>query len=268
MNANAAPLHDFSRTRPADLSAAEWQQRVELAACYRIIDHLGWSELIYSHTTVKVPDADHQFLINPYGLRYDEITASNLIKLDAEGNVVGASPYVANIAGFVIHSALHLARADVHCVIHTHTTAGMAVAAQKQGLLPISMYSHNFYGRVGYHDYEGPSLSLGERERLAASLGDNHALILRNHGLITVGRTIPEAFIRMFRLERACQVQLAAQAGGAELIVPTPEMCEQSARLGDQFLNDAQNQGRNPIGSQEFAALVRLIDAKDPSYRQ
>jgi len=245
------------------VSPQEWAQRVELAACYRVMDHLGWSELIYAHTTLAVHGNDRHFLINPYGLRYDEITASNLVRLDVDGKVVDDGPHVANVAGFVIHSALHLARADAACVIHTHTTAGMAVAAQKQGLLPISMYSHNFHGRVGYHDYEGPSLLLGERERLAESLGSNHALILRNHGLITVGRTVAQAFIRMFRLERACQVQIAAQAGGAQLLLPSPEICVQSSRLGDQFLDD----GIHGVGQQEFDAMVRLVQAKDGSFR-
>ncbi len=172
------------------IDPAEWTLRVELAAAYRIADHLGWSELIYTHISLRVPGPEHHFLINPYGLRFDEVTASNLVKIDADGRTVGAGAYKANEAGFVIHSAVHLARADAQCVFHTHTLAGMAVSAQAGGLLPIHMYSHNFYGRVAYHDFEGPSMNLGERERLVASLGSQPALILRNHGLLTVGRTV------------------------------------------------------------------------------
>jgi len=237
--------------------------RVQLAAAYRIADHLGWSELIYTHVSLRVPGPEHHFLINPYGLRFDEVTASNLVKIDADGRTVGAGAYKANEAGFVIHSAVHLARPDAQCVFHTHTLAGMAVSAQAGGLLPIHMYSHNFYGRVAYHDFEGPSMNLGERERLVASLGTQPALILRNHGLLTVGRTVAEAFIRMWRLERACQVQIAAQAGG-HLHVPSREVCEQSAAMGDDFLTD---RGAQPLGQLEFDALARVIDRKDPSYR-
>jgi ribulose-5-phosphate 4-epimerase/fuculose-1-phosphate aldolase len=245
------------------IDPAEWALRVELAAAYRIADHLGWSELIYTHISLRVPGSEHHFLINPYGLRFDEVTASNLVKIDADGRTVGAGEYKANEAGFVIHSAVHLARADAQCVFHTHTLAGMAVSAQAGGLLPIHMYSHNFYGRVAYHDFEGPSMNLGERERLVASLGSQPALILRNHGLLTVGRTVPEAFIRMWRLERACQVQIAAQAGG-HLHVPSREVCEQSAAMGDDFLTD---RGAQPLGQLEFDALVRVIDRKDSSYK-
>lgn len=262
-SAMAARNPSTARNRIA-IDPAEWEARVQLAACYRILDHLGWSELIYTHTTLRVPGPEHCFLINPYGLRFDEVTASNLVKIDLEGKVIGASEYKANTAGFVIHSALHMAREDALCVMHTHTTAGMAVAAQQNGLLPVHMYSHNFYNRVAYHDFEGPSLNLGERERLEKSMGTHHSLILRNHGLLTVGRTLPEAFIRMWRLERSCQVQIAAQAGGAALILPSAQTCEESARLGDQFLT---GDGENALGQQEFDALIRLMDRKDPSFR-
>jgi len=240
--------------------SAERRLRAQLAAAYRIADHLGWSELIYTHISLRLPGPEHHFLINPYGLRFDEVTASNLVKIDLEGNAVGEQPYGANKAGFVIHGAIHAARDDAQCVFHTHTLAGMAVSAQEDGLLPVHMYSHNFYGRLAYHDFEGPSMRLDEQQRLVASLGAHHALILRNHGLLTVGRTIPEAFVRMWRLERACQVQLAAQS--ARVRLPSAEVCLQSRALGEEFLVDSA-----PLGELEFAALERVIERKDPSYK-
>lgn len=242
------------------IEAAEWVLRVQLAAAYRIADHLGWAELIYTHISMRVPGPEHHFLINPYGLRFDEVTATNLVKINERGETVAQPGYPANKAGFVIHSAIHMAREDAACVFHTHTLAGMAVSAQEEGLLPVHMYSHNFYGRLSYHDFEGPSMRLGERERLVKSLGSNDALILRNHGLLTVGRTIPEAFIRHWRLNRACEVQLAAQA--AKLRLPTKDVCEQSLVMGDEFLTD-----QAAMGELEFAAWQRVIDQKDASYK-
>lgn len=239
---------------------AEWALRVQLAAAYRIAHHLGWAELIYTHISARVPGSQHHFLINPYGLRFDEVTASNLVKIDSDGETVGQQGYRANKAGFVIHSAIHMAREDAACVFHTHTLPGMAVSAQEEGLLPVHMYSHNFYGRLSYHDFEGPSMRLGERERLVQSLGNNNSLILRNHGLLTLGRTIPEAFCLHWRLNRACEVQLAAQ--GARLRIPPKEVCEQSLQMGDEFLTDAA-----PMGELEFKALTRIVDAKDASYK-
>ncbi len=207
--------------------SAERQLREQLAGAYRVADHLGWSELIYTHISVRVPGPEHHFLINPYGLRFDEVTASSLVKVTAEGETVGQQAYKANKAGFIIHSAIHMARPDATCVWHMHTLAGMAVSAQDEGLLPVHMYSHNFWQRISYHDFEGPSMRLDERGRLVKSLGPkNQALMLRNHGLLTVGRTIPEAFIRFWRLNRSCEIQLAAQA--ARLRVPAPEVCEAS----------------------------------------
>jgi len=243
----------------------EWELRVQLAAAYRLIDHFGWSELIWTHTTVRVPGPDHHFLINPYGLRFDEVCASNLVKVDMEGRVVGDARQEINPAGFVIHSAIHMARPDVRCVMHTHTVAGMAVAALQCGLLPISMYALGYYDGVGYHDFEGPSLELGERERLAANLGDRHVLILRTHGLLTCGDSVAQAFVRMYRLERACQVQLAAQGTGAGLVVPPVSVCTLSRERSDDFLGDkGYSRERNP----EFAAMLRLLDRKDPSYKE
>lgn len=242
------------------IEQSERNLRIQLAAAYRIAHELGWSELIYTHISLRVPGPEHHFLINPYGLRFDEVTASNLVKIDLDGNPVGEQAYGANKAGFVIHAAVHRARADAQCVFHTHTLAGMAVSAQEEGLLPVHMYSHNFYGQLAYHDFEGPSMRLDEQARLVASVGSQPALILRNHGLLTVGRTVPEAFVRMWRLERACQIQLAAQ--GARLRLPSPEVCLQSQELGDEFLTDSA-----PLGELEFAALQRAVDAKDPGYR-
>lgn len=243
----------------------EWELRVQLAAAYRLIDHFGWSELIWTHTTVRVPGPEHHFLINPYGYRFDEICASNLVKVDLHGNIIGDQRQEINPAGFVIHSAIHMARRDVRCVMHTHTVAGMAVAALDCGLLPISMYSLGYFEGVGYHDFEGPSIELGERERLAANLGDKNVFIMRNHGLLTCGDSVAQAFVRMYRLERACQVQLAAQATGAGLVTPPRAVCEVSRERSDDFLGDkGYSRERNP----EFAAMLRMLDKKDPSYKE
>jgi ribulose-5-phosphate 4-epimerase/fuculose-1-phosphate aldolase len=244
------------------LSRVEWDLRVQLAGAYRVADHLGWSELIYTHISARVPGREHHFLINPYGLRFDEVTASNLVKIDVEGNPVTPQERKANKAGFIIHSAIHSARADAGCVWHMHTLAGMAVAGQDEGLLPVHMYSHNFWKRVSYHEFEGPSMRLDERSRLVKSLGtENDAIILRNHGLLAVGETIPEAFIRFWRLNRACEIQLAAQS--AKLRLPSAEICEQSYAMGEEFLTD-----QAPLGELEFNALLRRIEAQDPSYKK
>lgn len=245
----------------------EWELRVQLAAAYRIIDHLGWSELIWTHTTVRVPGPEHHFLINPYGLRFDEVTASNLVKVDMHGNIIGDQNQEINPAGFVIHSAVHMTRPDAQCVMHTHTVSGMAVAALECGLLPISMYALGYFEQVGYHDFEGPSLDLDERNRLAANLGDKNVLILRTHGLLTCGATVAQAFVRMYRLERACQVQLAAQATGSKLIVPPRDICVKNREISDDFLSTQGGVGYSKNANPEFDALMRLMDRKDPSYR-
>jgi len=243
------------------LSRVEWDLRVQLAGAYRIADYLGWSELIYTHISARIPGREHHFLINPYGRRFDEVTASNLVKIDLEGNPVTPQEHKANKAGFIIHSAVHSARPDAGCVWHMHTLAGMAVAGQDEGLLPVHMYSHNFWQRVSYHDFEGPSMRLEERERLVKSLGaENQAIILRNHGLLTVGETIPEAFIRFWRLNRSCEIQLAAQS--AKLRLPSAEVCEASYQMGEEFLTD-----QAPLGELEFNAILRKIEAKDASYK-
>jgi ribulose-5-phosphate 4-epimerase/fuculose-1-phosphate aldolase len=251
----------FPRKREPRVSPQEQAIRVELAAAYRVAALLGWSELIYAHITARIPGPGHHFLINPYGLRWDEVTASNLVKIDVEGNVVGESRHGANKAGFVIHSAIHMAREDALWVFHIHTLAGMAVSTQACGLLPIHMYAHNYYEALSYHDYEGSSMRLEERERLVKSLGRNDALMLRNHALLTVGRTMPAAWIRMWRLERACQIQLAAQAGG-RLIEPGAKVCREAKELGEEFLTDTA-----PLGELEFEALRRIVDEKDATYK-
>jgi ribulose-5-phosphate 4-epimerase/fuculose-1-phosphate aldolase len=247
---------------------AEQELRVELAAAYRMVEMLGWAELIWTHNTARVPGDDHHFLINQYGLRFDEVCASNLVKVDVCGNIVGGGDGEINPAAFVIHSAIHMARPDVRCIMHTHTVAGMAIAAIEDGLLPISMYALGYYERVAYHDFEGPSIDPGERCRLAANLGDKNVLILRNHGLLTCGETVAQAFVRMYRLERACQVQLAAQSTGAKLVVPPLAVCEVSAERSDDFVSVEGGKGYSRNPNPEFTALMRLLDKKDPSYRE
>ncbi len=246
---------------------SESELRLQLAAVYRLIHHFGWDELIWTHSTVRLPGSEDQFLINPYGYRFDEVKASNLVKVDAEGNIIGDAAQEINPAGFVIHSAIHRMRPDVRCIIHTHTVAGMAVAALDCGLLPISMYALGYHKQVAYHDFEGPSLDLDERARLGANLGRHNVLILRNHGLLVCGETVAQAFVRMYRLERACQVQLAAQATGAKLVIPPPEICGISAERSDAFLSTKGGDGYSRRPNPEFDALLRLLDARDASYR-
>jgi ribulose-5-phosphate 4-epimerase/fuculose-1-phosphate aldolase len=251
-------------------SAEERALRVQLAAAYRLVEQFGWTELIYGHLTAKVPGPEPHFLINPFGLAYDEVTASNLVKIDTDGHVVEPSEHPVNHAGFVIHSAIHVAHAERHRVVmHTHSRAGMAIAALKDGLLPVSMGSTSFFGRLSTHPYEGPSLYLDERERLLRSLGDNQAMILKNHGLLVTGRTVPEAFLRLFRLERACQVQLDAAAAGTLAVLPD-EIAAKSGADVDRFVarTDGGLGTRNDgYGELEFAALMRKLDRIDPSYR-
>lgn len=248
-------------------SDTEWNLRVQLAAAYRMIDLMGWSELIWTHTTVRVPGTEHHFLINPYGLRFDEVRASNLVKVDLKGIILDNQEQEINPAGFVIHSAIHMTRPDIRCIMHTHTVAGMAVAALESGLLPISMYALGYFERVAYHNFEGPSLDVSERERLADNLGGKNVLILRNHGLLTCGETVAQAFVRMYRLQRACEVQLAAQSTGSRLVVPHRDICEISANRSDDFLAAEGSKGYSRNPNPEFDALMRLLDKKDDSYR-
>ena len=243
------------------IDPAEWDIRVKLAAAYRLIEHFGWTEQIYGHLTARVPGPEEHFLINPWGLNYEEITASNLVKIDIDGNVVGTAGSV-NFAGFIIHSAIHMTRSEENLVVmHTHTRAGMAVAAMQGGLQQISMFSTAFNNRLGYHDYEGASLYPDERERIIASLGPHKALILRNHGLLVVGRTVADCFLRLYRLERACQIQVDAGTGPMTIIPPV--VAERSANDLDSY----QGMQDKPEGEIEFAALMRKLDRVDDSYR-
>lgn len=252
---------------PMPVSAAERELRVQLAAAYRLVDHFGWTELIYGHLTARVPGPEHHFLINPYGLNYDEVCASNLVKIDLDGEIVGHSEHPVSRAGFVIHSAIHMADSDTNqCVMHTHTRAGMAVAALEDGLLPVSMTSTGFFGRIAYHDYEGVSLYENERDRLLANLGDKKAMILRNHGLLTVGRTVAEAFLNLYRLERACQIQLDAMAAGRIRVLPEPVAAKSGNELDVFSAREVRDGGG--VGSIEFAALMRKLDRIDDSYRR
>lgn len=240
----------------------EWKLRVQLAAAYRLVDHFGWCELIFGHLTARVPGPETHFLINPFGLNYDEVTASNLVKIDADGNVIGNSDYPVNKAGFVIHSAFHMENLDRHKVVmHTHSRTGMAVSALKEGLLPISMNSTAFYGRIAYHDYEGVSLHTDERERLIEDNQDCNAMILRNHGLLVTGRSVPETFVRLYRLERACQIQIDAAAAGT-LNLLGDNVAKKSASELDGFVTDGEESGKLV-----FDALTRKLDKTDTSYR-
>jgi ribulose-5-phosphate 4-epimerase/fuculose-1-phosphate aldolase len=249
-------------------SPQEWQLRQELAACYRLIAHYKMTDLISTHISLRIPGPDHHFLINPYGLFFEEITASNLVKIDLDGNKVEASHYPVNPAGFVIHSAIHRAREDAQCVLHTHTKAGCAVAAQEAGLLPVNQISLEFYGRVGYHEYEGIALDFSEQERLVEDLGGNSVMILRNHGLLTVGDSVKQAFLRMYYLEKACEIQIAAQAGGA-LRYPPDEVCRRTEK---QFNEPGQDVAEGELSDPDavnfaWAALLRLLDRVAPDYK-
>jgi ribulose-5-phosphate 4-epimerase/fuculose-1-phosphate aldolase len=259
---NAPPLIRSTSLRDK-VSDDEWNLRVNLALCYRLMHKFGFSDMIYNHITARVPDEPHQFLINAYGLHYSEITASSLYKIDHDGEVVlrPDTPYGINYPGFVIHSAVHAARPDVNTVIHTHTRAGVAVSSMKCGLLPLSLSAIRFTGSVGYHDFEGTLVDLGERERLARDLGDNEVLILRNHGLVTCGRSIPETFNAQYLLELSCQIQVDTMAAGTEIVMPSKEVQERTAH---QFKPEV----RRPYGVMEWEALTRMIEREDPSYKE
>ena len=215
--------------RPGGMAEAEWRARIELAACYRVFDHFGWTELIYNHITLRVDGPERHYLINPFGLNYNEVTATNLIKVRLDGSAVDASPFPVNRAGFVIHSAIHAAREDAHCIMHTHTSAGMAIAMKEAGLSHDDFYGALLYGRVAYHDFEGISVRAGEQPRLAASLADKDVLILRNHGLLVVERDVPAALRLMWHLERACEVQTLADAISGPNRVLSDEVRSQAA---------------------------------------
>ncbi len=240
------------------VTEAERALRVQLAAAYRIFNHLGWTEMIFNHITVRVPGPETCFLINPFGLHYSEVTASNLLLIDVEGNPVREAAYPVNRAGFVIHSAIHANVDSAHCVMHTHTTTGMAVASLKDGLSPTNFYAAQLHGRVAYHEFEGITVNPDEKVRMLASIGAKPAVILRNHGLLTWGPSIPEAFMMLWTLQRACDIQVAAAAAGA-LQPIRDEVFAQTVR--------ESGPGEKRTCEDVFAAMQRLVDAKDPSYR-
>jgi ribulose-5-phosphate 4-epimerase/fuculose-1-phosphate aldolase len=253
---------------PAHIDPLEWETRVDLAACYRLVDLYGMCDLHLNHISARVPGEAEHFLINPFGMMYEEITASSLIKIDHQGNIIANSnpDYGVNLPGYVIHSAIHAARPDVVCVLHTHTNAGMAVSTLKCGLLPLTQTAMR-WSRIAYHDFEGVVVDLDEQKRLAANLGDSEVMILRNHGLLAVGQSIGQAFNNIYRLERACQTQLLAMACNAEISAPSPEVIARSnAQLMVAPSPDAKGNKR-PHGSLEWPALKRMLDRRDPSYK-
>jgi ribulose-5-phosphate 4-epimerase/fuculose-1-phosphate aldolase len=249
-------------SRKHQVSAEEWQARVDLAAAYRLVAMFRWDDLVFTHITVKVPGTDNQFLINPYGLMFEEITASSLIRIDAEGRKLDDSPFPVNPAGFVIHSAIHAARHDAKCVLHVHSLNGIAVSAQKGGVLPLSQQSIFVLSGLSYHDYEGVALNDDEKPRLVADLGPtNQFLMLRNHGLLTMGASVAEAFLSMYLFETVCTIQVRAMAGGGELVHVDP-----------RIIAGAQQQAREVTrgmgaGALNWPGLLRRLDRADPSYR-
>ncbi len=241
----------------------DWDPRIDLALCYRLVAHYGMTDQIFTHISARIPGTGDRFLLNRLGVGFDEMTAGGLMEVgfdappeEAPGDVTADK---VNRAGHTIHSAIHMARAEVGCALHLHSRAGMAVAALEEGLMPLNQISMQFYGRLAYHDYEGISLELDERERLIASLGDKNAMILRNHGLLTVGRTVAEAFIRAYYLEKACQIQMDALAMGRALRLPAPEVCERAAQQFDR----SYESGACDLA---WAANRRIIDRVNPGY--
>jgi ribulose-5-phosphate 4-epimerase/fuculose-1-phosphate aldolase len=243
------------------VSEAEWQARVDLAAMYRLTALYHWDDLVFTHISMRVPGPEHHFLINPYGFLFEEIQASSLVKVDLAGRIVMDTPYIINPAGFTIHSAVHEAREDARCVYHIHVAHGVAVSAQKDGLLPISQQSLFPLASLGYHNYEGVALNAEEKPRLVADLGRRHALILRNHGLLTIGRSAADAFLTMYTLESACRIQIMAQAGGSELtLIPEPIL----HGIRDQLEQVTKGMGADFV----WPALLRKLDRIDPSYKE
>jgi ribulose-5-phosphate 4-epimerase/fuculose-1-phosphate aldolase len=249
-------------SRKNQVSADEWQARVDLAAAYRLVAAFKWDDLVFTHISARVPGSHDSFLINPYGLMFDEITASSLIRIDAQGNKLDDSPYDVNPAGFTIHSAIHSARHDALCVLHVHSLNGIAVSAQKGGVLPLSQQSIFVLSSLSYHDYEGVALRDDEKPRLVADLGpDNQFLMLRNHGLLTVGKTVADAFLNMYFFETVCTIQVRAQAGGGELISVDPRIvqgAQQQARIATRGIGG---------GALAWPGLLRRLDRLDPGYR-
>jgi ribulose-5-phosphate 4-epimerase/fuculose-1-phosphate aldolase len=258
--ARKMPTTDDVKSVKDQVSAEEWAVREDLAATYRLVAMHGWDDMIFTHISARVPGPEHHFLINPYGLLFEEITASSLVKIDVDGNKIVESPFPVNAAGFTIHSALHMNRDDAGCVIHLHTTDGVAVSAQKDGLLPLDQHAMMISGEIAYHDYEGVALDLDERDRLVADIGDKNAMILRNHGTLALGKNCADAFLRMFYLERACSMQVRALAGGALPNWPNQGVPEKTAMQGKGAFNGM-------VGALAWPALRRKCDRVDPSYK-
>jgi ribulose-5-phosphate 4-epimerase/fuculose-1-phosphate aldolase len=246
----------------AGFSESEWAARVDLAAAYRLCALYGWDDLLGTHLSTRVPGTEDQFLINPYGLLFEEITASCLVKIDINGNKLSESPYKVNEAGFVIHSAVHMGRHDAECIIHLHTREGVGVSMQKHGLLPASQRALTAWNLIRYHDYEGVAFDLAERDSLLRDLNDGAMLILRNHGTLTVGSTVAEAFNRMYRLQRACEFQIAALSGGSEISEVPAAVIQKTTEQGKYTYGKGQTAG----GALAWRALIRKLDRIDPSY--
>ena len=247
------------------IDPAEWEARVRLAACYRMVARLGMDDLIYNHISARVPGHEDQFLINPYGLLFDEITASTLVKINTKGDKLDDTPHSVNVAAFVIHAAIHTSNHDAACVLHTHSDASVAVSGQEKGLLPLSQFAMRFYNRQAFHDYEGVAIDLDEQARLVRDLGAHKVMLMRNHGILTVGRTPGEAFMLLYYFERAARIQLqmqAAAAAGAALVMPPHEICEKAARQFWELQGDIL-----VPGEREWPALMRQLDRTDPTYR-
>jgi ribulose-5-phosphate 4-epimerase/fuculose-1-phosphate aldolase len=255
---------DFSidrnrRVAGSEITDAEWAVRVDLAAAYRLCARHGWDDLIQGHLSVRVPGTPNHFLINPYGMAFEEITASSLVKIDDEARIVGHSDYPVNGAGFVIHSAVHMGRPELHCVIHLHSEAGMALSMLQEGLLPLTQHALRFYKRIGYHAYEGVAVDLDERKSILRDLGPHKAMILQSHGVLTAGETVQEAWVLMYYLMTAINAQLKAMAASDNIVVPSEEVCEWTAKLWDS--------PKMSKGELEWPAMLRRLDREDTSYR-
>ena len=246
------------------MNQTEKDIRIQLAACYRIFDYMGWSEMIYNHITVKVPGSDGHFLINPYGLHYKEVTASNLVKVDINAAIVEESNYPVNPAGMLIHSAIHAAREDAHCIGHIHSTAGMTVACQQEGLRIDNFYSVLLHNQVAYHDFQGITVVEGEKEELVASLGLKNLLILRSHGLLSCGRSIPEMYFNMVALQRSCEIQVSVDQTGRPIVPVSIEIANKTEEL---LKLQMSSMGDVTPGQLEFDAMQRLVDREDDSYK-
>ena len=248
-----------------NMTEAEHTTRVDLAAAFRLVDLYGWSDMLATHLSARIPGPDEHFLINPVGMMFEEMTASCLVKVDIDGNILSESEFGINPAGYTIHSAVHMGRKDAGCVMHTHTAAGLGVATQKSGLLPLTQMALAVIAQTGYHDYEGPAFDLRERDRLINDLASNNVLILRNHGLLTVGKTVAEAFVWLFRAERACRFQLSFQQAG----VPAQEIPKQIQDISIERSKKAISaSGHRPIGQFEWPALLRKLNRENPGYAQ